>query len=304
MYHGTSSHAARSILARGFQRSIDGMLGPGVYLSRDLEKARRYPLDHPEHDKVVIRVVADVGKVIVIDYQGHPRQKTWQDPRYSEIYDTAWVPPNCGVTPVKKPDHIPESCNGPGLRRNLESAGKFPSQLFSFLWSRLKQSSLLQELTQSDPDTNIMYQWAEDDGNVPPGVSRLGLSEPASGRTYLMYHGTTRANAQSILRTGFRRSVDGMLGPGIYLSRDLEKAKLYPRFTPPFDKVIIKVAVNVGRVKKIDCQDHPLRTTWHYHGYNTAWVPPNCGMVSSGLEEDCVWDPNQIQILEVIYPHP
>ncbi|KAF3699735.1 hypothetical protein EXN66_Car015422 [Channa argus] len=81
----------------GFRQSKDGMLGPGVYLSRDLQKASRYPIDHPEHDRVVIRVMVDVGKVIAINCQRHPRQKTWHDPKYGPVYDTAWVPPGCGM---------------------------------------------------------------------------------------------------------------------------------------------------------------------------------------------------------------
>ncbi|KAF4117573.1 hypothetical protein G5714_002126 [Onychostoma macrolepis] len=40
--------------------------------------------------------------------------------------------------------------------------------------------------------------------------------------------------------------------------------------------------------------------TWHQHGYDTAWVPPNCGMAPRGLEEDCVYDPNRIKVLEII----
>ncbi len=61
-------------------------------------------------------------------------------------------------------------------------------------------------------------------------------------------------------------------------------------------RVVLRVKVNVGKVKKIDRQGHPLQRTWLDHGYDTAWCPPNCGMVSSGLEEDCVWDPNQNHI--------
>ncbi|KAK9979107.1 hypothetical protein ABG768_012552 [Culter alburnus] len=40
--------------------------------------------------------------------------------------------------------------------------------------------------------------------------------------------------------------------------------------------------------------------TWPEHGYDTAWVPPNCGMVKSGLEENCVHDPSRITVLDVM----
>lgn len=145
-------------------------------------------------------------------------------------------------------------------------------------------------------------QWAEDDFDLSTDDGELGLREPKNGKTYIMYHGTTRKNAQSILANGFHRSSDGMLGPGIYLSRVQEKAKRYPINHPEGDKVIIKVRVNVGKVIVINRQHHPLQKTWQDCGYNTAWVPPRCGMVRSGLEENCVWDPRRIRVLTVIEP--
>uniref|UniRef100_A0A8P4GSE6 PARP catalytic domain-containing protein n=1 Tax=Dicentrarchus labrax TaxID=13489 RepID=A0A8P4GSE6_DICLA len=147
------------------------------------------------------------------------------------------------------------------------------------------------------------YQWPEDDFDLPYGVLRLDLPEPVSGQTYVMYHGTCRTKARSILALGFRQSEDGMLGRGVYLSRNVEKAHRYPMDHHESDRVVIKVKVNVGKVKAIDYQGHPLQKTWHSHGYDTAWVPPDCGMVKSGLEENCVWDPNRIQIIDTIQPH-
>lgn len=68
-----------------------------------------------------------------------------------------------------------------------------------------------------------------------------------------MYHGTTKDNAKAIHDNGFRQSEDGMLGPGVYLSRDLQKASRYPIRDPPYpdeEKAVLKVKVNVGKVKK------------------------------------------------------
>lgn len=145
--------------------------------------------------------------------------------------------------------------------------------------------------------------WAEDDLHVPAGVYYLGLEDvPLDHHSYVMYHGTTRRNAQLIQATGFRPSKGGMLGRGVYLSRDLEKASCYPVNHPEYDRVVIKVVVNVGKVMHIDRQHHPYQKSWHERGYDTAWVPPHCGMVRSGREEACVWDPNRIQILKVIQP--
>lgn len=144
------------------------------------------------------------------------------------------------------------------------------------------------------------YIWAEDDF-LPSGVVPLLGPQPEDNRIYVMYHGTTQANAQTIKTMGFCRSPDGMLGPGVYLSRDLEKARRYPIDHPEWDRAVLKVLVNVGKVMVINWQNHPHQKTWHFYG-DTAWVPPNCGMVKSGLEENCVWDPKRIQVLQLIQP--
>ncbi|KAM9783719.1 uncharacterized protein ACBT44_021200 [Syngnathus typhle] len=156
----------------------------------------------------------------------------------------------------------------------------------------------------------MQYSWAEADFELPPGVDPLGSAVPEDDRRYVMYHGTTRQSAELILLSGFRQSPDGMLGRGVYLSRDLQKAKRYPLHHPDADKVLVvlKVAVDVGRVIAISYQGHPRQKTWHDGRFgpvfDTAWVPPQCGMVPSGLEEDCVWDPQRIAILDTIVPTP
>uniref|UniRef100_A0A4W5PKV6 PARP catalytic domain-containing protein n=1 Tax=Hucho hucho TaxID=62062 RepID=A0A4W5PKV6_9TELE len=246
MYHGTSRQAANQILNTGFHQSPGGMLGRGVYLSRDLQKASRYPLELPDHQRVVIRVKVNVGKVKRIDCQYHPLRTTWHE----KGYDTAWVPPNCGM--VKS--GLEEDC----------------------VW---------------DPNRITVLDF------IQPN-----MQQPQDDKTYVMYHGTSRQAAEKIRASGFCQSPGGMLGRGVYLSRDLKKASRYPLELPDHQRVVIRVKVNVGKVKRIDSQYHPLRTTWHEKGYDTAWVPPNCGMVKSGLEEDCVWDPNRITVLGTIQP--
>lgn len=130
------------------------------------------------------------------------------------------------------------------------------------------------------------------------------MNQGYRGQKYIMYHGTTRTGAEVIKSKGFQQSGDGMLGRGVYLSRDLKKASRYPIGHPESDKVVVMVEVHVGKVKRIDYHGHPLQKTWHDEGYDTAWVPPRCGMVRSGLEEDCVWDPKRIQIIKTIKPSP
>ncbi|KAI5622472.1 GCRV inducedprotein 2i [Silurus asotus] len=143
--------------------------------------------------------------------------------------------------------------------------------------------------------------WVEDD--LGQGVPCLeSRSEPIDGNVYKMYHGTSSHAADQIMKTGFKQSSVGMLGCGVYLSRDLAKASRYPLGLPENQRVVIRVRVRVGRVKKIDYQGHPMQKTWHDHGYDTAWCPPGCGMVRSNLEEDCVWDPKRIEVTKVIRP--
>ncbi|CAB1413529.1 unnamed protein product [Pleuronectes platessa] len=280
MYHGTTRASAAAIQKSGFQQSSDGMLGRGVYLSRDLQKASRYPLKWPEGDKVVIKVKVRVGKVIRIDRQNHLLQKTW----HNHGYDTAWVPPHCGMVP----SGLEEDCVWDPARIEIIQIIK-PTRT-------PEHGQMLAETT----DTN-MY-WAEDDFDPPAGTYRLDLPQPVNERTYVMYHGTTKKCAAAIQKSGFQQSSDGMLGRGVYLSRDLQKASRYPIDHPEYDKVVIKVKVRVGKVIAINDQNHLLQKTWHNHGYDTAWVPPHCGMVKSGLEEDCVWDPARIEIIQIIKP--
>ncbi|CAL8238498.1 unnamed protein product, partial [Lota lota] len=138
----------------------------------------------------------------------------------------------------------------------------------------------------------------------------MGQKKPNCNKTYIMYHGTTRTNAEAIKKTGFRQSEDGMLGRGVYLSRDLNKASRYPLDPrlPDSERVVFRVKVNVGNVIAIDRQYHPRQKNWHDGRYgevfDTAWCPPDCGMTASGLEEDCVWDPNRITIVRCIAPTP
>lgn len=130
----------------------------------------------------------------------------------------------------------------------------------------------------------------------------LGASqEPKNRGIYIMYHGTSVVNARSIIANGFQQSTGGMLGKGVYVSRDKNKAERYPLSSNPSDRVVLELHVRVGRVKRIDQDNHPMQYTWSTQGYDTAWVPPNCGMkaVPSGLEEDCVFDPKRVKVVGI-----
>lgn len=120
---------------------------------------------------------------------------------------------------------------------------------------------------------------------------------PRDDCPYIMYHGTSVEAAAQIEVHGFEASADGMLGAGVYLSRDVTKASHYPLGEKAHHRVILECVVDVGKVKRIDAADHPLQKTWVLFGYDVAWVPPHCGMVPSGLEEDCVADPRRITVV-------
>ena len=120
---------------------------------------------------------------------------------------------------------------------------------------------------------------------VPPECGRR-----RSGRRRKGYHGTTASNAKKILAFGFKRSTGGMLGAGVYWSEDIQKTHSYG------DGTVLRLSVLCGRTKKIDSQGHELQTSWHSNGYDTAWVPKNCGMVGSGRSESCTYDPSRIRV--------
>lgn len=140
-----------------------------------------------------------------------------------------------------------------------------------------------------------------DDGASFTGVVLEPSQRPQNRGVYTMYHGTSLASAKLIIANGFKQSSNGMLGKGVYVSRDKKKAASYPKTSKPSDRVVLELRVRVGRVKRIDKDNHPLQLTWHSHGYDTAWVPPKCGMtaVKSGMEEDCVFDPKRVTVVRI-----
>lgn len=145
------------------------------------------------------------------------------------------------------------------------------------------------------------FGWEVTYDDDSPRVELGASQEPKDSSVYLMYHGTSVANARAIISNGFKQSPKGMLGPGVYVSRDKKKAERYPLNNNPSDRVVLELHVRIGRVKRIDKDNHPMQYTWSSQGYDTAWVPPNCGMkaVPSGLEEDCVYDPKRVKVVAI-----
>ncbi|XP_029366057.1 uncharacterized protein LOC115048596 [Echeneis naucrates] len=145
------------------------------------------------------------------------------------------------------------------------------------------------------------FGWEAAYDDASSGVELEASQEPKDRGIYTMYHGTNLTNARLIIDSGFKQSSGGMLGKGVYVSRDKKKAERYPLKLNPADRVVLELSVRVGRVKRIDKDNHPMQYTWSAQGYDTAWVPPNCGMkaVPSGLEEDCVFDPKRVKVVGI-----
>ena len=120
MYHGTSLESAALIEQKGFKPSTGGLLGPGVYVSRNMQKAQQYR----GRGGVILEVLVRVG--LVCDIKPHtvpvPVGEKWKALRESNVnavqtmvlakdlvaegwthespwhdagYDTAWVPADC-----------------------------------------------------------------------------------------------------------------------------------------------------------------------------------------------------------------
>lgn len=121
-------------------------------------------------------------------------------------------------------------------------------------------------------------------------------SPPSDMKKIRAYHGTRQENVESIKQFGFRPSPGGMLGPGVYISRDLNKAQRYGRNC--HYGVILELEVEVGAVCTIDKQGHLKQKTWQ-SAFDTAWVPSNVSMVFSQLEEGCIAAPHNIQLVRV-----
>jgi len=120
--------------------------------------------------------------------------------------------------------------------------------------------------------------------------------EPKKSHGYTMYHGTLKTNAPAIISSGFRPSAGGTLGPGVYCSRDINKAMGYPACAPN-DRVVFKLRVRVGKVKRFDLQSLNQVTSWHQNGYDTAWLPASV----NGREEDCVFDPKRLTVIGIAH---
>lgn len=130
---------------------------------------------------------------------------------------------------------------------------------------------------------------------LPDHVSQCCESHGATGNGKMtMYHGTSEKSAKQIIQDGFLPSQSGLLGEGVYMTRDVTKAKSY-------GPVIIEALVTIpGKILTVSKIGHRLQKTWQIGntGYDAAWIPQ--GVSKSGLEEHCIKNPQHIAIVKVI----
>ena len=118
-----------------------------------------------------------------------------------------------------------------------------------------------------------------------------------SHKTMIMYHGTSRSSAREIIKEGFRASTGGCLGPGVYATRDISKARGYVKKRGNVEGVILKVEVETGLVKKIYSSGHSLKYNWAIYGYDSSWIPKGAGAGAGDLEEFCINAPKKVKVI-------
>jgi hypothetical protein len=117
-------------------------------------------------------------------------------------------------------------------------------------------------------------------------------STPRADATF--YHGTSLEAALSIQDSGFdvnRSGSFGILGPGVYVTRDRTKAVDYTH--GPGGGVILHLSVRLGRCKTLHAGDNA--TDWQ-RDYDSAWAP--AGTIGQ-LQENCIKDPRHITIEQI-----
>jgi len=114
---------------------------------------------------------------------------------------------------------------------------------------------------------------------------------PPDDAVITAFHGTTEINAKAIAIHGFVPSTGGMLGRGVYFSRD--PAKVLGSRYGGWDGQILQLQIRLGKVYRVQGRGDIHQYDWS-DTFDTAWVPARRGMVASEMEEGCVLDPQRI----------
>jgi hypothetical protein len=138
-------------------------------------------------------------------------------------------------------------------------------------------------------------------GGGGAGTSHAGALEldaarqvAGGGTVYKFYHGTSWSVAEKIARAGFRASVDGCLGPGVYVARR-DKAERFAQEASRHGRCVgglVEVLVTVRRPKFVDYNDRG----WRSEGFDACRAESTSASTNM---EWCIADASQVQVLRV-----
>ena len=111
------------------------------------------------------------------------------------------------------------------------------------------------------------------------------------------WHGTDFDSAMNIKVDGFKVSIDGLLGKGVYISRDITKAMEFAK--SKLRPTLIKLKVKNGKIINIG-EHQDFKKRWH-SDFDIAYIPEN---TMTRREEYCIKDPKMITIEEIIENPP
>lgn len=310
MYHGTASNNVKSILQNGFRVSSGGMLGPGVYASRDMAKTHAY-------GDTTLKLIVYIGKVQKVNTTQGPETTAWQTD-----YDTAWVPrgivnsgrqENC----VKDPRRIEilGVCRGFELlsadvqimTRDYSSKTNSSTTQYDRAERHLLQSLLAKfKLDNETPLKPVARNFGAGSGanaNPPQKRGQRGnrsvfQKRTGSGfdqRVFVMYTGTSVANAKAYAENGPQTTdLPAVLGEGIYVTRKIDEAKKQGRVT-------LKLLAYPGFARGVKSVDDPKKTKWH-EDFTSAWIgAANIGIVAGSFSDEinCIASKQHVRVLGI-----
>ena len=175
-----------------------------------------------------------------------------------------------------------------GLQYEIDLVQDTQKNVMTGYVRRLFRRDLANELRARAAATRLQRWFRASESNRCKPEVLTEDQEIETDKVYIMYHGTpSLENAALIEQQGLRASQSGLLGAGVYVSRDVRKAQQYSG-----SGVVFEVLVRTGRVCHI--QDHLVAVhgvqgtvvevpakdlvpdKWHDAGYDTAWVPADC----------------------------
>ena len=119
-----------------------------------------------------------------------------------------------------------------------------------------------------DPERAVAAHAAAADSGAPRAAA--GAPGPAAGRTMKLFHGTSWENACRIEAHGFKASLQGRLGPGVYLSRE-DKARRFALDASRHggsDGGLVTVLVRITNPKFVRGDDE--EGLWRQQGYDAC----------------------------------